>query len=79
MNKKSVPHGTKEIVIPALEEEMRTYVPKYRPWTKDEIAILTKYYGRVSPDSLAKQFGRTKASIMDKAQNLGLMNVRGNG
>jgi hypothetical protein len=63
---------TRKIIIPELEEAARNYVPKYRPWLKEEDEILQQYYNHVSPETLVKYFGRSKHSIRSHACDLGL-------
>ena len=57
------------IVIPELEQAMKTYKPKNKPWTVREITILSEYYGKVPLDLLMKHLpDRTKAAIKHKAE-----------
>jgi DNA-binding CsgD family transcriptional regulator len=44
----------------------------YRPWTKEEIDYMYKWYERRGTDFIAKKFNRTQYSVRRKAQNLGL-------
>jgi len=53
----------------ALDKLAESYVPRNKPWTDDEVAVLKKYYGRVPIDELAKAMGRSKTSLQTKANH----------
>lgn len=61
-----------EIVIPELEEAMTTYNPLWKEYTKTEIAIIKKYYGKVDVALIAKQLKRSKEAVQNKAIRMGL-------
>ena len=43
-----------------------------KKWSKREIEVLKKYYGRIPTKDLAKIFGRTIDAVQHKASALGL-------
>jgi hypothetical protein len=66
--------GSEEAIeIPELERLALTYQPHTKYWTKRELAILGKYYGRVAIEDLKKHLpGRSTHGIHHKAGDLGL-------
>jgi hypothetical protein len=72
MKNKLVPHGTNDIIIPELEEAAENYKPKL-VWTETDLAVLKKYYGKVSTARLAAYLHRTGTSVQQKAV---LMNLK---
>jgi hypothetical protein len=44
----------------------------HRPWTDDEIAKLRSLAGRLTPEEIAKEIGRTRAATTIKAHELHL-------
>ena len=54
----------------ALDKLAESYVPRSKPWTDDEVAVLKKYYGRVPIDKLAETLGRSMMSAQRKASML---------
>jgi len=60
------------IIIPELEEAMKTYTPAWKPYTKKDELIIKRYFGKVDLKLLAKQLGRTPEALNTKAGHLGL-------
>jgi hypothetical protein len=60
-----------EIVIPELEEAMKTYRPRGL-WTEEDINAVKTYYGKVPTALLAATIHRTVASINKYAENHGI-------
>jgi len=48
-------------VIPELEAALGNR--RNRPWTRDEIAVLLRYHGRVSAATIAARLGRSLSSL----------------
>ena len=71
MNKKNIQPNPNEIVIPELDEIMKTY-RHTTPWTNREEAIVKKYFRRVPDTKLALTLKRTTRSIIHKAAALGV-------
>ena len=64
-----------DIFIPELEEEAERYSP--REWSPEEMAIVLKYYNRVSITSLMKHLpNKTKIAIQNYASQNGLTRRR---
>lgn len=61
-----------KIKIPEFEEYIESHTLHYRSWSKEEEAVLSRYYGLIPPGVLAKRLGRTKKAILDKADAMGL-------
>jgi hypothetical protein len=60
---------TEDIIIPELEEIMKTFTP-HRFWNDKEIKILKKYYKKVPKHELLKYLpGRTYKSIQKKFED----------
>ena len=60
------------IVIPELEEAVKSYRPYKYSWTPDEIAVLKRYYNWVPLQRLIEYFHRSGPSIHAKARELKL-------
>ena len=58
-----------EVVIPELEELVGTY-KDYRFWTEEELAIVRKYFRKVSTAAIAKQINRTVGAVENKGWKL---------
>lgn len=62
-----------EIQIPELEEAMASFKPHTPFWTEKEIAIVSKYYGKVPLAKLKEHLPmRSEHAIQHKARQLGL-------
>jgi hypothetical protein len=70
MNKE--PQKTRKIIIPELEEAARVYVPKYRDWSEEDLAILRTYYKRVPTARLATYLKRSVNSVQQVAARIGI-------
>jgi|WetSurMetagenome_2_1015567.scaffolds.fasta_scaffold05392_12 hypothetical protein len=55
---------------PELESLIGT--AKNHEWSDEEIALLTRYYGRVNTRKIAEKLGRPFTGVSSKAQSLGL-------
>lgn len=64
-------------VDPILEAAAAAYRPHYRFWTDADMATLRRYYGRVPPDLLARQLGRSLNSVRQQAGHIGLVHGHG--
>ena len=61
--------NTNEIVIPELDEIMKTY-RHTTPWSEKDIAVLKKYFRRVPDTDLGKALNRSPRSVVQKAASL---------
>lgn len=63
-------HGS--ITIPELEEAAMNFSPRNKPWTEEDEAVMREYYGRVSVQKLADYLNRSRGSVTNKAQEMGI-------
>ena len=66
--------GVLKINLEKVEKELAqaavSYVPKSRPWTEQELKLLVRFHGRVSPRVIAEKLNRTSASIEHQVYDL---------
>ena len=62
--------------IAELEAAAKVYVP-HVAWTKDQLAVLRRFYCKVSMNLLASKLHRTPGSCQMQAQRMGLCNQTG--
>lgn len=61
---------TDDIIIPELDEIMKTYIPQSQLWNEKEVKILKKYYNNVPKEKLLKYLpGRSWIACQKKYGN----------
>lgn len=66
---------TIDVYIPELESAP-DHIVRNKPWTSHEEAVLKKYYGRKEIDAISKYLKRSRQSVLQKAQHMGLKLVQ---
>jgi hypothetical protein len=75
MTAKKRPVSDDEIIIPELEEAMKTYCPKHE-WSSRDIAAVKKYYGKVPITQLSASLKRSISAIRKYAETHGIKHER---